>query len=81
MTLIDKKEFKAQEKSLTKEKGKRWDGRSRISTNAYKENYDAIFKKKQLKGENDRQTYYKLLFQVGRQKAQEALRSELGNAV
>ena len=51
MTLIDKKEFKAQEKSLTKEKGKRWDGRSRISTNAYKENYDAIFKKKPLKSE------------------------------
>ena len=51
MTLIDKKEFKAQEKSLTKGKGKKWDGRSRISTNTYKENYDAIFKKKPLKSE------------------------------
>ena len=51
MTLIDKKEFKAQEKSLKKGKGKRWDGRSRISPTAYKENYDAIFKKKPLKSE------------------------------
>ena len=46
MTLIDKKEFKAQEKSLTKGKGKKWDGRSRVSTKTYKENYDAIFKRK-----------------------------------
>ena len=46
MTLIDKKEFKAQEKSLMKGKGKKWDGRSRVSTKTYKENYDAIFKKK-----------------------------------
>ena len=46
MTLIDKKEFKAQEKSLMKGKGKKWDGRLRVSTKAYKENYDAIFKKK-----------------------------------
>ena len=46
MTLIDKKEFKAQEKSLRKEKGKKWDGRSRLPTKTYKENYDAIFKKK-----------------------------------
>ena len=46
MTLIDKKEFKAQEKSLTKGKGKRWDGRLRLPTKNYKENYDAIFKRK-----------------------------------
>ena len=46
MTLIDKKEFKAQEKSLTKGKGKKWDGRLRVSTKTYKENYDTIFKKK-----------------------------------
>ena len=51
MTLIDKKEFKAQEKSLMKGKGKKWDGRSRVSTKTYRENYDAIFKNKQLKGE------------------------------
>jgi len=29
-----------------KEKGRRWDGRSRIATEQYKNNYDAIFKKK-----------------------------------
>ena len=46
MTLIDKKEFKAQEKSLTKKKGTKWDGRLRLPTKTYKENYDAIFKKK-----------------------------------
>ena len=45
VTLIDKKEFKAQEKSLTKGKGKKWDGRSRPPNKTYKENYDAIFKK------------------------------------
>jgi hypothetical protein len=28
-----------------KEKGKKWDGRSRIATEEYKKNYDAIFKK------------------------------------
>jgi hypothetical protein len=28
-----------------KEKGKKWDGRSRISTDEYKRNYDEIFKK------------------------------------
>ena len=46
MTLIDKKEFKAQEKSLTKKKGTKWDGRLRLPTKTYKENYDAIFKRK-----------------------------------
>ena len=49
MTLIDKKEFKAQEKSLMKGKGKKWDGRSRPPNKTYKENYDAIFKKKEEK--------------------------------
>ena len=29
----------------TKEKGKKWDGRSRLPTNVYKRNYDEIFKK------------------------------------
>jgi len=28
------------------EKGKKWDGRSRISTEDYKKKYDEIFKKK-----------------------------------
>ena len=28
-----------------KEKGRKWDGRSRISTDEYKRNYDEIFKK------------------------------------
>jgi hypothetical protein len=29
-----------------KEKGRKWDGRSRISTEQYKKNFDDIFKKK-----------------------------------
>tara|TARA_R100001443_G_scaffold689_1_gene2752 strand:+ start:3802 stop:3975 length:174 start_codon:yes stop_codon:yes gene_type:complete len=33
-------------KEKTKEKGRKWDGRSRIPTKKYKENYDRIFKKK-----------------------------------
>jgi hypothetical protein len=28
-----------------KEKGRQWDGRSRVPTDEYKENYDEIFKK------------------------------------
>jgi len=33
-----------------KEKGRQWDGRSRISTNEYKRNYDEIFKKEKTNG-------------------------------
>ena len=31
---------------MTKEKGRKWDGRSRPSNDKYKKNYDEIFKKK-----------------------------------
>ena len=34
-----------EKKKETKELGKKWDGRSRPSTNLYKRNYDEIFKK------------------------------------
>lgn len=30
---------------MSREKGRKWDGRSRISTEQYKKNYDSIFKK------------------------------------
>ena len=33
-------------KEKIKEKGRKWDGRSRIPTKKYKENFDRIFKKK-----------------------------------
>ena len=33
-----------------KEKGRKWDGRSRISTDEYKRNYDEIFKKEKTDG-------------------------------
>jgi len=52
MTLIDKKEFKAQEKSMTKPKGRKWDGRSRIATKNYRDNYDAIYKRRKNEGKN-----------------------------
>ena len=43
--ITGKKEPKAQEKPLTKPKGRKWDGRSRITTKSYRENYDAIYKR------------------------------------
>ena len=36
-----------------KEKGRRWDGRSRISTEQYKKNFDDIFKKKNVMTEKE----------------------------
>ena len=50
--ITGKKEFKAQEKPITKPKGRKWDGRSRIATKAYKENYDAIYKRRKNEGKN-----------------------------
>ena len=34
-----------EKKKETKEKGRKWDGRSRPPTNLYKRNYNEIFKK------------------------------------
>ena len=34
-------------------KGRRWDGRSRISTQKYKDNYNEIFKKEKTNTKND----------------------------
>ena len=31
----------------TKDKGRKWDGKSRVSTDLYRKNYDDIFKKEQ----------------------------------
>ncbi len=50
--ITGKKEVKAQEKPMTKPKGKKWDGRSRIASKAYKENYDAIYKRRENEGTN-----------------------------
>ena len=52
MTVIDKKEFKAQEKSMTKPKGLKWDGLSRIATKNYIDNYDVIYKRRKNEGKN-----------------------------
>ena len=50
--ITGKKEFKAPEKPMTKPKGKKWDGRSRITTKNYRENYDAIYKRRKNEGKN-----------------------------
>ena len=50
--ITGKKESKAPEKSITKPKGKKWDGRSRIASKAYRENYDAIYKRRKNEGKN-----------------------------
>ena len=50
--ITGKKEFKAQEKPITKPKGQKWDGRSRITTKAYRDNYDAIYKRRKNEGKN-----------------------------
>ena len=50
--ITGKKEFKAQEKPITKSKGKKCDGRSRVATKAYRENYDAIYKRRKNEGKN-----------------------------
>ena len=50
--ITGKKELKAQEKSITKPKGRKWDGRSRIATKAYRDNYDAIYRRRENEGKN-----------------------------
>ena len=50
--ITGKKESTAQEEPLTKPKGRKWDGRARITTKAYKENYDAIYKRRKNEGKN-----------------------------
>mgnify|MGYP003118826585 FL=1 len=41
---------------MTKEDKPKWDGRSRPSNDLYKKNYDEIFKKKVLEGEDPFET-------------------------
>jgi len=38
---------------MTKEKGRKWDGRSRPTSDLYKKNFDEIFKKKKNKSKNE----------------------------
>ena len=35
-----------------KEKGRKWDGKSRVSNNTYRKNWDDIFKKRVMEGED-----------------------------
>ena len=41
-----------------REKGRKWDGRSRVSTQQYKDNYDSIFKKKNIMTESQWQDQF-----------------------
>ena len=44
------------DKKQNRESGRKWDGRSRPSNDLYKKNYDEIFKKKVLEGEDPFET-------------------------
>jgi len=35
-----------------KDKGRKWDGKSRVSTNLYRKNFDEIFKKRVMEGKD-----------------------------
>ena len=45
---------------MSKEAGKKWDGRSRISTKDYKKRYDEIFRKKTQELETDEEITIKM---------------------
>ena len=38
--------------SKSKDKGRKWDGKSRVSNDLYRKNWDEIFKKKVMEGED-----------------------------
>ena len=44
---------------MTRETGKKWDGRSRVTTEWYKKRYDEIFKKKTQELRTENQIYDK----------------------
>ena len=56
---------------MTKEDKPKWDGRSRLSNDLYKKNYDEIFKKKVLEGEDP--------FETNRRELRESYQQSLRN--
>ena len=56
---------------MTKEDKPKWDGRSRPSNDLYKKNYDKIFKKKVLEGEDP--------FETNRRELRESYEQSLRN--
>ena len=56
---------------MTKEDKPKWDGRSRPSNDLYKKNYDEIFKKKVLEGEDP--------FETNRRELRESYQQSLRN--
>ena len=56
---------------MTKEDKPKWDGRSRPSNDLYKKNYDEIFKKKVLEGEDP--------FETNRRELRESYEQSLRN--
>ena len=60
-----------QDKKQNKESGRKWDGRSRPSNDLYKKNYDEIFKKKVLEGEDP--------FETNRRELRESYQQSLRN--
>ena len=59
------------DKKQNKESGRKWDGRSRPSNDLYKKNYDEIFKKKVLEGEDP--------FETNRRELRESYEQSLRN--
>ena len=37
---------------MSKDRGRKWDGKSRVSNDKYRKNWDEIFKKRVMEGEN-----------------------------
>ena len=37
---------------MSKDRGRKWDGKSRVSTDKYRKNWDEIFKKRVMEGED-----------------------------
>ena len=56
---------------MTKEDKPKWDGKSRPSNDLYKKNYDEIFKKKVLEGEDP--------FETNRRELRESYKQSLRN--
>ena len=37
---------------MSKDRGRKWDGKSRVSNDKYRKNWDEIFKKREMEGED-----------------------------
>ena len=68
---VTKSQSSKHSQGKNKESGRKWDGRSRPSNDLYKKNYDEIFKKKVLEGEDP--------FETNRRELRESYEQSLRN--